>query len=398
MAQDKIRHFRIKANRDGSYRAYWEPSKTLRADGWRSETLGTNLSTAGLRTARSRAMELNDQVDAWRIGKADNNVGEPSPARRDGPPSMAYLLLKWEKSEEFLSLADKTKAFYRAHLDPLRELLGDLRVDQITAAHIIAVWRVIARVRPRKAEAIVQTGQAAFKWGIKNAGSIGGGFPASVDGSPFNKLGVKATPKKGSLWAPEAIKWFVKTADTWVSKKGIIYHSVGTAVLINEWLAQNTGDIVDLKRAQYTGGAFDFSRSKTKVGAVIPVPESVQQRIREERDRQKEKGIAGMHLLLSEATGLPWKHRNFNSVFAKIRTEAAKEYPDLKNLTFRELRHTGITRMWEAGLPSPLIAAAACLKVKSVEQVIDIYGSRTNKMAAEAIEKRLSFEQTQENK
>src|SRR3546814_619213 len=47
--------------------------------------------------------------------------------------------------------------------------------------------------------------------------------------------------------------------------------SVGTAVILNEWIGQREGDVLGMLRSAYQDGALRFEQSKTKVDIDLPV-------------------------------------------------------------------------------------------------------------------------------
>lgn len=396
MASDKIRHFKLIPNKNGTFRAYWEPSKSLRDLGWASQPLGKGLSAMQVPQAKARAMAINDQVDQWRLGQAVGMEGVRPAPLSNARLRVSTVMDQWQQSDDFKSKPQNTRKFYLLHIEFVKTLWGDIFADELTASHVFAGWEPIAKETPRKAQAIVQTGQAGFKWGILHAGQLGAGLPAAVELSPFNKLSVRAKPKKGKLWSREAVDCFVNAAERYQSKSGVTFHSVATAVVINEWLAQNPIDIIGLRRSDYSANGFEVARQKTGIGVQVPVPDHVHARVADELARQRQRGIAGLTLLVSEQTGLPWKQRDFNAKFAAIRAEATKQMPEMKDLTFRHLRHTGITRMLQANIETSLVAAAACVSLKSVEQIIDTYGIRTNRMAREAVKMRVEYERRED--
>jgi len=399
--KDKIRYLVIIPNADGSFRAYWRPSTYLRQQhGWKQECLGTSLGQNDLHDAKSRAMELNDQMDAWRRGDQPTNTGVARAARQQ--LMMDHLIDTWLRSAEFSALAPSTKRFYSAHAPIVQAWGKDIPVREITASMVHGLYREFAAHHPRKAQALVQTGQAAFTWGTLNASQIGKGMPQSVNLSPFARQKMHHKPKKGAIWSPAAITAIVEASDTYQNKDGVTYHSIGTAVMINEWVAQNTCDIIALQRAWYVEGSIDFARSKTQIGVKVQLPAAVQARLEQERTRQLARNLSPMSLLVCDGSGMAWRYRHFCRVFAKIRDFAAKTNPgissEITGLHFRELRHTGATRMDEAGVPRAQIAAVMCVSVDTANNIIDRYSSRTNKMADAAIEKRIAFELAAKNK
>ena len=86
MAKISIPCFRIKKTA-GGIRYYWEPSATLKKDGWKAVPLGKD-EEAAIRAARAR----NAEVAAWRAGDASPRAGRARTTRALalGRPQLAF--------------------------------------------------------------------------------------------------------------------------------------------------------------------------------------------------------------------------------------------------------------------------------------------------------------------
>src|SRR3546814_9370467 len=72
------------------------------------------------------------------------------------------------------------------------------------------------------------------------------------------KPGLEWNHPKPRIWTPREIEIFASHADEmgrW---------SVGTAVILNEWIGQREGDVLGMLRSAYQDGALRFEQSKTK--------------------------------------------------------------------------------------------------------------------------------------
>src|SRR3546814_17678974 len=79
------------------------------------------------------------------------------------------------------------------------------------------------------------------------------------------KPGLEWNHPKPRIWTPREIEIFASHADEmgrW---------SVGTAVILNEWIGQREGDVLGMLRSAYQDGALRFEQSKTKVDIDLPV-------------------------------------------------------------------------------------------------------------------------------
>src|SRR3546814_12483594 len=78
------------------------------------------------------------------------------------------------------------------------------------------------------------------------------------------KPGLEWNHPKPRIWTPREIEIFASHADEmgrW---------SVGTAVILNEWIGQREGDVLGMLRSAYQDGALRFEQSKTKVDIDLP--------------------------------------------------------------------------------------------------------------------------------
>ena len=202
-------------------------------------------------------------------------------------------------------------------------------------------------------------------------------------------------------WPHAAIPLFVQAADA------MDRHSIGTAVMLNEWLGQREGDVLTMGRHMIRNGNLWIAQSKTKARVALPVHKvpHLERRLAEEEARQQARakgGVLPLQLIVSEETGVAYKEDNFRHVFATVRAEAARLAPDgfpvdylmpgrdaskpdamiirMEDLTFRHLRHTAVTRCGEAEIPATLISAITGQSVKTVEQLLERYMVRTTKM------------------
>ncbi len=388
MGKIKIPYFVAKKNRDGGERYYWQPSQELRADGWRSERLPDTLTGA-----IERAKALNEQVAAWRYGNgAANGTGEKS-AR---PGSIHDLVLRYKKSRFFTSKRPATQRGYNWALAQIEAELGaDEPVVAITPRVIERLYGRLCKRSISSANTIMRSLQAAMKFAVKE------GLVAT---NPAAKMGLINPAGKGVIWPEEAVDLLVATADA------LGRPSVGDAIELAYWLAQRPTDILRLDRRTYRAGTFSLQQSKTGARVMVPHSPRLAKRMEAALQRPSPKGtkILATTLVISEETGRPYEDTNFSHVFATVRAAAAKKVPfldlddgeqlDVSKLQFRNLRHTGVTRMGEAGCEIPEIAAVSGHTLKAVHDILDRYLVRTAKLAQSATDKRLAAEQAKANK
>lgn len=397
MAWEKIRYFTARRGTRGGVRYFWQPSEHLRSLGWTLQRLSDDREQA-----LAEARRHNQALDDWRKGlaaaAADGlRIEVPAPRPKEG--TVAALTAAYRASDEYQALAEKTRHGYGLNLAIIDKWAGEAPVRAISAARVQVLYKEVKkrgtrhllargedakaiepRPAPAAAAALVRTISLLWTWG-RRAGLAAGENPAE-------KPGIKLRSAKGRIWTEAEVEAMVAAAD----RVGL--HSIGTAIVMNEWLGQREGDIIRLRRQQVRDGAFHIRQSKRGAELVLPGSPRVARRLAAELARFADLDIPPPHILISEVSGLPYTTDRFVKDFAKVRAAAAKHHPEmqLEGLRFMHLRHTAVTRLFEAECELPLIASITGHTLKHCAEIIDRYGSRTRKMARLAAAKRLEAE------
>lgn len=385
---------------DGGAPFYWQPSGTLRKAGFRPERLPDEITAA---MDRARALNLRHGVGK---GVTIAEATPPSPAARG---SIDNLILAYKRSQHFLTLAPATKRSYRQALDRISQWMGDKRPSAITPSLVHKLYAGLAKRAPVFAHLIVRVGRRLWSAG-RLIGLVG-------DANPWARQSLPTPPKSGLCWPREAVDAFVAAADA------LGHHSMGTAVMLNEWLGQREADLLRIPRSIAATGEVPLRQNKTLANVRLPVgmvPHLVA-RVAQEIARQDARNVASTSLIVSEATGRPYRADHFRHLFAEIRDvaahgdeelsiaarptfevdflvpEATETDPDafrinFEQLQFRHLRHTAVVRMAEAGVDMLLIAAVTGHSEHSVGQIMKHYAVKTGRMARAAFERRLTHE------
>ena len=406
MAQMKIRHLVSMPGRDGLTRYYWQPSKSLRAAGWTAQRVPADWANyrnpvALEGAAIAAAQALNASLDARRV------VAEPAVVRLR--PAVAQrtlgdLIQAYQASQDWIRLAEQTQRGYRKCLVKLQLWGGDAPVRTIDAARIQKLIEAL-RATPAYANAVARVLRLLLEHGRRHGW---------LDVNPALRPGLTSTAPTGLIWPRAAVTVFAAAADE------LGRHSIGTAILLNEWLGQREGDILRLPRHVLRNGALWIRQSKTGAGVALPVemvPHLIE-RLQDEEARQHARVGEGkplpMTLIVSEETGLPYKEDNFRRVFAAIRARAAEMAPEgfevdhlmpgrdmrdpgaftihARELTFMQLRHTAVTRLAEADCDTGLICTITGHSQDTATSIIERYLVKTAKMARMAFQRRLDAE------
>ncbi len=368
MATIKVRYLTGRPRDDGTMRYYWQPDQALRAAKWKLKRLSDDLAAA-----TAEAQEINAQVDEWRAGLIDAPV-------QDKRGSVAALIAAYKKSRHYTKLADKTRADYANYLKLIEEWAGAEQAAHITAKSIQNLYEAHKKKKPRKAAYLIQVLRVLLNFAERE--SL---IPKNTNPATRPMLDYKA--KKGTPWSPSDVAAFVAQADR------MDHRAVGTAVMLNEWLGQRRGDLLRLSMAAYRDGCLHIRQGKTGAEVVLPVdlvPE-LKARIEMQAAVNKKRKTPGT-ALIQQANGKPYTADGFMSVFEDVRAAAAKKTPTVKKLLFKDLRHTAVTRLAEAGAEIPMIAAVTGHSFKACQDIVDRYNIRTTKMAQEAFKRRLTAE------
>jgi hypothetical protein len=392
----KVRHFVERPGASGP-RFYWQPSSELRAAGWRPMRLPAERAEA-----IAKAEALNAEVDAWREGRAAPHAPAAAKARgrRPAPGSVAALIEDYRASQWWRKLAPRTRRDYGWCLDLIREWAGDQPARSITPPAVLAFHDALARrveqhgrrrvvvETPAKAVAVIRVLRLLLQVGVRL------GY---VTGNAAARPGITVRrQREPRLWSAEEVRHMAAVADA------LGWRSMGTAILLNEWIGQRVSDVLALPPWRAETGALVFEQGKTRRRVALPlhlVPHLVE-RLRAEAARAEV--ASATHLLLHDRTGRPWTLSTFEHVFAEVRAAAVRGLPDeglapmpgCAELLFRELRHAAATRLHEAGVDELGISGITGHTAQSVRLILDRhYLVRTGLAAERAFRQRLAAEE-----
>lgn len=416
----KIRHLVTKSS-GGRAVHYWQPSAELRAAGWQPYRL-----PADLPAAVAKAEALNIEVDSWRRGEVSPNAPAAAALRgkRAAAGTVEALIVDYKASRFWLKLAPRTREEYGWCLELIATWAGDMPARGITPPAVQAFYAAqLRRVEgagrarrvietPAKAAAVIRVLRLLLGVGERLGYLPAGSNPAAKPGLEVRRQ------RDPMLWAPAAVLHMAAAAD----RMG--WRSIGTAVLLNEWMGQREGDILGLPPWSLADGALVLQQGKTRRRVALPVhlvPHLVA-RLQGEAQRAQDAAAAGVVVQLGarrgagvgaavmlrhEGTGGKWNDNTFRHVFADIRAAAASgipaddarglpalpSMPECARLRFMELRHTAVTRLHEAGVDELGIASITGHTPGSVRAILDRhYLIRTAKAAEGAFRKRLAAE------
>jgi hypothetical protein len=152
------------------------------------------------------------------------------------------------------------------------------------------------------------------------------------DDNPAAKLKIETPPSRDQRWAPPQVATFCEAA----RKAG--RGSLALAVLLAYRLFQREGDVLRLSRSAIKGGIAYIRQNKT--GALVGV--AIDAELQATLETAPTDSTC---LVISEATGLPYKADYFRHEFARVRKLAGLP----AELRFSDLRRSALTEAGEGG-------------------------------------------------
>lgn len=366
--RDRIRYLTTRRRADGRVAYYWQPNKAMRDAGWTVRPLGHNAEAA-----TTAALQANQELDAWRAGKAPATDGTPPPP----PPvperhTFAHLVKAYRASRHYPT-NPKTARSYEVNLKALLLWAGDAPITSITPPSVQALMEA-HRATPHHAAALVRMLSILF-----NKGRLLG---LTTD-NPAARAGIRQPPPRHQTWTDEAVETCVAVAD----RTGM--PSVGTAIMISMEIAQRQTDCLAMPKSRYQNGEFQFRQSKR--GALIAVPAT--QRLRARLAAMPKTNSTT--IIVNEKTGAPYTEQQFQTAFIRVRKLALQESDSLQGLQYRDLRRTGVCLLAIAACTIAQIAAVSGHKINTVTTILETYLPRMGVVAAAAIAKLDEYRQNQ---
>lgn len=403
MASIQVRYLVSRPGVGGLPRWFWQPHGRLRVEGFRTQRVPADWAryadaTALEAAAIAAAQALNSAMDAARAGRLEAAVQPPAPAVR----TVSALIAEYTASNEFKSRAKATQRGYRQCLAKLEGLIGDAPVAAIDEVRVQKL-RAKLSATPAYANACIRVLRLLFEHGRRT------GWRPWLPVNPAERPNLQGSDPSGIIWPPAAVAAFVAAADAHGR------HSLGTAVMLNEWLGQREGDVLRFARNALRGNRLLVRQGKTGAGVPLPLGRIAPLVARVEAELLRSAGYDPLPstILVCETTRLPWQPDFFRHEFARIRAIAAKAHPSfeidyllpgrdpsdpaaftvrMQDLTFMHLRHTAVTRLAEAGSDLAEICSISGHSMVTAQTILKRYMVRTSALAERAIQRRLDAE------
>ena len=346
-------------------RVFWEPSATLRRQGFKSQPLGI-LSAEAL----GQADELNAAADAFLSAEASAR-----PAAR----TVAAMLATYQASGEFTGLRDRTQKDYARHLARVSPALLAARVDQLTRRAIDGWHETLAAASPDDARNSLGAFRAALAWMVAKH-HLAANPALGISAAPRNRR--KRIATRDELWA------MIRAAEK------LNLPSVAAAALTTAGTMQRVSDVLAMTRNQIEQGVLYLTQSKTRAELSFRLHALVIDRL------GTLSNDATAPLFPSEHTLEAYSLRAFERAWATVRAAAAVDMPSfigadpavreptLKGeLAARDLRRSGMVWAAQSGASIAQICSISGHTLQSGLEILETYLPRQRLLADQGVAK-----------
>lgn len=370
--------------KDGTQVAHWKPSPALRKAGFTNEKIGTRSGPRAVKETRAaiaRALELNEKVELWRIGKAERHAQARLPRRW----RFDDLVDAYKQAEEFTGLKPKTQAEYKVRLGQLTFWAeeGRLPVASIDKAMVQDLKKALLPVSKFKCAATLRVLRLLLNW-AKGEGIIGA--------NPADEVKIPSTPKRAIM----LLESEVEAAEAAAIANG--HASLALAFQIGLWSFQREADLLALTRmnwrtfdnaapadaavlANSRGDVKGFRLQQEKTGAWVdcPMPPWLHERIEAAFATSAANGL--QHLFHDDETPT----RVYPDYMFQRRARKALDAAGCQGKRFRDLRRSGMSMFRDLGVETAAIVTISGHAVIGTSSVLDHYLPANTRAACAAL-------------
>jgi integrase len=284
-------------------------------------------------------------------------------ARKVAPPAgvLMVVLQAFQKSQDFVRLADRTRADYIGKIKLIEKKFGDLPLGALADRRtrgLFMAWRdQLATGSRRQADYTWVVLARILSWGLNRG---------LVSSNPCEKGGrLYHGSRADKVWTPDDEALFFERAP----------RHLHLALMLALWTGQRQGDLLRLPWSAYDGSHIRLRQGKTGARVSIPVGAPLKAALDVTPKRST--------VILTSAGNKPWTEDGFRSSWRKACASAG-----IVGLTFHDLRGTAVTRLAVAGCTVPEIATITGHGLRDVAAILDSnYLDRDPALAASAIRK-----------
>jgi integrase len=276
--------------------------------------------------------------------------------------TLLSLLLQYQDSGDFRSLADSTRRSYVPLIMRIEKSFGDFPLSALTdrrSRGVFMAWRD---------QLALSTGrrQADYAWTVLArvlSWSVNRGLIAANPCERGGRLYRGSRAEK--IWTADDEAAFLKHAPA----------HLHLPLLLALWTGQRQGDLIRLPWSAYDGTHIRLRQGKTGARVVIKVGAPLKAVLDAASKRST--------IILTNSDGKPWTSDGFRASWGKACKAAG-----IVGVTFNDLRGTAVTRLALVGATEPEIATITGHSLRGVRAILDThYLSRDPKLGDSAITK-----------
>lgn len=286
---------------------------------------------------------------------------EAAKIKSDSVEKFPHLLIAYQGSPQFRSLAKTTKSNYRTRIERIRHAFGDVALKTLSNRQFradVLAWRdEIAVKTPEAARALFKLMSSILAFGEERA---------IIELNPLKGIKLNSPKNRSEMvWTLGQIKTVISHSPMeleWAIKLALL-------------TGQRRGDLIKWPWQNMRGDLLSLQQSKTMARVDIPVGPSLA-RLLNGIPRRADTILTNRH-------GRPWAD---GSGLSKMWREAvAKAGFGHLDLTFHDLRGTAVTCLADAGCTHIQIAAITGHSLEHVGKILKIYLKRTTEQARQAV-------------
>ena len=305
---------------------------------------------------------------AWRGGpRLKGDVGTPefiasynaAIERRHLPVEglLFTLIAEFRASTAYTTLAERTRRDYSRYLKVIEEKSGDMPIKALDDRRVrgeFMTWRDTMAATPPAAD---------FAWTVLARMLAVAADRGRIAANPCLRGGrIYTADRSENIWTDDLIATAVSAFPAhllWVLKLAL-------------WTGQRQGDLLRLTWSNTADGVVKVRQGKTKRLVVIPIRKTLSSILAEIPKRGP--------VVLTSSDERPWTSDGFRASWRKACAEAG-----IVGVTFHDLRGSTVTRLAEEGAPEGEIAAITGHSQGEVGRILDVYLSRSGKLADNAV-------------
>jgi integrase len=275
--------------------------------------------------------------------------------------TLLSILQGYQTSDDFRSLAERTRADYVKHIKAIEKKFGDFPLSALSDRRtrgVFMAWRdKLALASRRQADYAWVVLARTLSWALNRG---------LVLSNPCVKGGrLYRGSRADKIWTADDEALFLKHAPA----------HLHLPLLLALWTGQRQGDLLRLPWSAYDGTHIRLRQSKTGARVVLPVGAPLKAAL--------DLALRKSPIILLTSEGRPWTPDGFRASWGKACARVG-----ITGVTFNDLRGTAVTRLALAECTEAEIATITGHSLRDVRSILDAhYLHRDPALAESAIRK-----------